>query len=98
MKLFKSKLTEGMVAKAGAMLAYNKIKEIKKEFDYSDAGGAPILGVKGAILKIHGNSKAREVYFAILKAIPFIEDDVTGTIAEAFAKDENINGGAENNE
>ena len=98
MKLFKSKLTEGVVAKAGAMLAYNKIKDIKKEFDYSDAGGAPILGVKGAILKIHGNSKAREVYYAIIKAIPYIEDNVTGTIAAAFAKDENINGGSESNE
>ena len=80
---FKSKLTEGMVAKAGAMLAYSKIKEIKEEFDYSDAGGAPILGLKGAVLKIHGNSKSTEVYYAIRRAIDYVQNDITGMIAGA---------------
>ena len=84
MKQFKKKLTEGVVAKAGAMLAYNKIKDIKDEFDYSDAGAAPILGVKAPVLKIHGNSKQTEVYHAILKAIPYVKIDVTGTIAKEF--------------
>lgn len=86
MKQFKSKLTEGMVAKAGAMLAYGKIKEIKDEFDYSDAGGAPILGLKGAVLKIHGNSKATEVYYAIHRAIDYVKNDITGMIAAAVEK------------
>ena len=90
MKQFKSKLTEGMVAKAGAMLAYSKIKEIKQEFDYSDAGGAPILGLKGAVLKIHGNSKATEVYYAIHRAVDYVERDITGMIADAVSKSESI--------
>lgn len=85
MKQFKKKLTEGLAAKTGAMLAYNKIKDIKSEFDYADAGGAPILGVKGAVLKIHGNSKETEVYHAILKAIPYVKKDVTGLITDAIA-------------
>lgn len=84
MKQFKNKLTEGIIAKAGAVLAYNKIKEIKNEFDYSDAGGAPILGAKEPVLKIHGNSKATEVYYAILKAIPYVRNNVTGAIAREF--------------
>ena len=86
MKQFKSKLTEGVVAKAGAMLAYTKIKEIKEEFDYSDAGGAPILGLKGAVLKIHGNSKATEVYYAIKRAVNYVNNDITGMIAKAVEK------------
>lgn len=92
---FKKKLTEGMIAKAGAMLAYNKISEIKEEFDYSDAGGAPILGVKAPVLKIHGNSKSEEVYHAILKAIPYVRNNVTGIIQEAFAMSDDIPGGEE---
>ena len=84
MKEFKNKLTEGVAAKAGALLAYSKIKDIKKEFDYSDAGAAPILGVKKPLLKFHGNSKSPEVYHAIMKAIPYVENDVTGTIAKEF--------------
>lgn len=94
MKQFKKKLTEGVIAKAGAMLAYSKIRDIKDEFDYSDAGGAPILGVKGSVLKIHGNSKETEVYYAILKAIPYVKSDVTGMIEDAInttlAEDEPI--------
>ena len=84
MKEFKNKLTEGVAAKAGALLAYSKIKEIKKEFDYSDAGAAPILGVKKPLLKFHGNSKSPEVFHAIMKAIPYVKNDVTGTIAKEF--------------
>jgi glycerol-3-phosphate acyltransferase PlsX len=83
---FKKKLTEGVVAKAGAMLAYSKIKEIKKVFDYSDVGAAPILGLKGAVLKMHGNSTETEVYYAIKKAIPYVNNDVTGMIAEAVSR------------
>lgn len=84
---FKSKLTEGIVAKAGAMLAYSKIKEIKQVFDYSDAGGAPILGLKGAVLKIHGNSKATEVYYAIHRAIDYVDSQITEMIEEAVNSD-----------
>ena len=83
---FKRKLTEGLVAKAGAMLAYSKIKEIKEVFDYSDAGGAPILGLKGAVLKIHGNSKATEVYYAIHRAIDYVDNDITGMIEDAISR------------
>lgn len=84
MKRIKQKMTEGLVAKAGALLSYNKLKEIKKEFDYSEEGGAPILGLKGPVLKIHGSSKANAVYNAILKAVPYVEQDVTALIENAI--------------
>ncbi|MBR2541108.1 MAG: phosphate acyltransferase PlsX [Mogibacterium sp.] len=88
MHLLKDKLTEGVLAKLGAALAYGKIKEIVRIFDYSDVGGAPILGLKGPVLKIHGNSKETEVYYAILKAIPFVKNDVTGMISDAIKDNE----------
>ena len=86
MKLMKEKLTSGFAAKLGAVLAGSKLKELKNEFSYEDAGGAPILGVKGSILKIHGNSKADEVYYAIHRAVPYVKNNVTGEIEEALAK------------
>lgn len=86
MKRTKQKMTEGLVAKAGALLSYNKLKEIKKEFDYSEEGGAPILGLKGPVLKIHGSSKANAVYNAILKAVPYVEQDVTALIENAITE------------
>jgi glycerol-3-phosphate acyltransferase PlsX len=95
MREFKRKLTEGFVAKAGAMLAYSKIKEIKEVFDYSDAGGAPILGLKGSVLKVHGNSKATEVYYAIHRAIDYVDSDITGMIAEAVSNSDAFAGKGE---
>ena len=95
MREFKRKLTEGIVAKAGAMLAYSKIKEIKEVFDYSDAGGAPILGLKGSVLKIHGNSKATEVYYAIHRAVDYVDNDITGMITEAVSSTDALVGKGE---
>ena len=95
---FKKKLTEGLVAKAGAMLAYSKIKEIRNVFDYSDVGGAPILGLKGAVLKMHGNSQETEVYYAIHKAVPYVKNDVTGMIAEAVRRNDVLSGKKESSE
>lgn len=86
MKRIKQKMTEGLAAKAGALLSYNKLKEVKKEFDYSEEGGAPILGLKGPVLKIHGSSKANAVYNAILKAVPYVEQDVTALIENAITE------------
>lgn len=86
MKRIKQKMTEGLAAKAGALLSYNKLKGIKKEFDYSEEGGAPILGLKGPVLKIHGSSKANAVYNAILKAVPYVEQDVTALIENAITE------------
>ena len=86
MKRIKQKMTEGLAAKAGALLSYNKLKEIKKEFDYSEEGGAPILGLTGPVLKIHGSSKANAVYNAILKAVPYVEQDVTALIENAITE------------
>ena len=86
MKRIKQKMTEGLAAKAGALLSYNKLKEIKKQFDYSEEGGAPILGLKGPVLKIHGSSKANAVYNAILKAVPYVEQDVTALIENAITE------------
>ncbi|MBR2706173.1 MAG: phosphate acyltransferase PlsX [Mogibacterium sp.] len=88
--LLRQKLTESLVAKAGAALVHSKLKALKTTFGYADAGGAPILGLKGAVLKIHGNSKETEVYYAIHRAIDYVSNDINGMIEEAILKNEAI--------
>lgn len=82
-KVLKDKLMEGTASKLGAILAAGKLRDVKKEFDYSEEGGAPILGLTKPVLKIHGNSKAYDVYKAILKAESYVASDVTGKIKKA---------------
>lgn len=83
--LLKARLMENVRSKMGALVLAPQLAAIKKEFDYSEYGGAPILGVRGAVVKMHGSSKANAVKNTILKAIPYAEMDVVATMSEAIA-------------
>ena len=85
MSIIQDKFTESVRSKMGAALLLPQIRQLKKMFDYSEYGGAPILGVRGAVVKMHGSSKANAVKNTILKAIPYAEMDVVATMSEAIA-------------
>lgn len=90
LKLLKAKFTAGIKAKAGALLLTDKFSELKNEFDYSEYGGAPILGVKGAVVKMHGSSNSKAVMNTILKGIPFVENNVVQVIQNSVDNIEEI--------
>lgn len=82
--LIRRKFTDGIVAKAGAALLYGKLGELKKAFDYNEYGGAPILGVKGAMVKMHGSANADAVCKSIIKALPFMEKHIVEDIEKSM--------------
>ena len=84
-ELLKHMLGSSVRAKMGAVMMADQLKSLKKMFDYSEYGGAPILGVQGAVIKIHGSSNANAVRNAIIKSIPFVENRVVEIIADAVA-------------
>ena len=86
----KARFTSGLKAKMGAALLIDKISDLKKEFDYSEYGGAPILGVKGPIVKMHGSSGASAVKNTILKGIPYVSGNVVETIQNSVLDIEEI--------
>ena len=88
--LLKKKFTENARAKMGAVLLSKKLRSLKEEFDYTEYGGAPILGVKGPVVKMHGSSNANAVKNSILKAIPFAEENVVGIISESVFEIEEV--------
>ena len=90
LQTMKRKFTDGVKDKLGAALLLDKIGELKKDFDYSEYGGAPILGVKGPIVKMHGSSSANGVKNTILKGIPFVEGKVVETIQNSVLEIEEI--------
>lgn len=57
---------------------------LKKEFDYEEYGGAPILGVNGPVIKIHGSSSAAAVKNAIIKSIPYSKENVVDIIRQSM--------------
>lgn len=90
MKLLKKRFTSNTKAKIGAMLLKDQILEMKEEFDYTEYGGAPILGVKGPVVKMHGSSNANAVKNTIIKAIPFASERVVDIIQESVLEIEEI--------
>lgn len=90
LNLLKQKFTAGTIPKMGALLLSGKMKELKKEFDYSEYGGAPILGVKGAMIKMHGSSNANAVKNTIVKGISYAENQVVQTIQNSVLEMEEI--------
>ncbi len=83
-----SMVKEGMMAnlksKIGALLAKPALKETMKAFDASQYGGAPLLGLKGLVVKTHGNSKSVEVCNSILQCITFKEQQINEKIKESL--------------
>ena len=85
MDLMKQYFLSSFSAKIGAALLKSKLKEMKEAFNYNQYGGAPILGVKAPIVKIHGSSTSEAVVSAIMKSVPYVEEDVIGEIEKAVA-------------
>lgn len=75
-------LTENTKTKIGAVLLKPGLKELKKKTDYTEYGGAPLLGTSKPIIKAHGSSNAYAFKNAINQAISFIDNDVIRTIEE----------------
>lgn len=66
----------------GGLLAKGTLKKGLKEFDASKYGGAPLLGLKGLVVKAHGSSKSEEFSVALKQCAIFYEENVNGRIQE----------------
>jgi len=71
--------------KAGALLAKPAFRQIKKRMDYTEVGGAPLLGVKGAVVKAHGSSNGHAIACAIRQAVNMHRGGVAPAIEKALA-------------
>ncbi|MEI3186236.1 MAG: phosphate acyltransferase PlsX [Lachnospiraceae bacterium] len=85
----KDTLKSSVKTKIGGALIYKPIKKTFKRYMADDKGGAPLLGLKGLVVKIHGNSKDTEVRSAIEQCRNFVKKDVTNQIIRTFIEEEN---------
>lgn len=84
LKEIKGAMMSTLKSKIGALMIKKSLKTTLKKFKTDDKGGAPLLGLKGLVVKIHGNSKKSEVYSAIIQCRNFIENDVSNKIVSSF--------------
>ena len=86
MGMIKTELMSSTTTKIGAMLAKPAFKKVKKRMDYTEEGGAPLLGVKGAVIKAHGSSNATAIKNALFQAARMVDGKVVDIIAEQISK------------
>ncbi|MCL1792693.1 MAG: phosphate acyltransferase PlsX [Oscillospiraceae bacterium] len=79
-KKLKSMFLRDVFTKVSAALVKNSLKELKKSFDQSEYGGAPLLGVKKPVIKAHGSSDAKAIKNAIRQAKFCVETNLTEEI------------------
>ena len=78
--LLKKNLTASLGGKLGALLARGAFRALKRKLDYTEYGGAPLLGVSGGVIKAHGSSNAKAFCSAILQAERFVSAKVTARV------------------
>ena len=83
--MLKKELYASFKTKLGAALAKPAFKNVKKTMDYTEYGGAPLLGINGGIIKAHGSSDARAFESAINQAVKYVEGGVTELIQNGIA-------------
>lgn len=75
-KLVKREVKKNIVAIAGALLLKLGLGDLKKLVDYSEYGGAPLLGVNGVVMIGHGRSSPKAIKNAIRATMREVEHDI----------------------
>ena len=96
MGMVKETMMSSLKTKIGALLIKNELKQTLKDFDASDYGGAPMLGLKGLVVKSHGSSNAKEFKQSILQCIAFKQQNISGRIAASITADKELLSASEN--
>ncbi|MCI6552887.1 MAG: phosphate acyltransferase PlsX [Lachnospiraceae bacterium] len=81
-RMVKEGMMSGLRSKVGALLVKPALKETLKAFMLEEHGGAPLLGLKGLVVKTHGSSKATEIKNSVLQCITFKEQKINDKIKE----------------
>src|SRR2546428_4726742 len=81
-KLIRDEMTQSLPRKIGGLFAKNAFDGLKRRMDYSEYGGAPLLGVKGGCIVCHGRSNAKAIKNAIRVARGFALNRIDQKIRE----------------
>ena len=85
-KTLRAEVTRTPLRKLGALLAKGAFDDVKRRMDYSEYGGAPLLGVKGGCIVCHGRSSAKAIKNAVRVARTFALAHVDRKIQERVAE------------
>ena len=85
-KIIKDNVRKSPLAIAGAILMREVFRSLKKQVDYAEYGGAPLLGINGCAIIGHGKSNAKAVKNAIFQAIAFSDSNINEDIQAGLSQ------------
>ncbi len=85
-KFMKSHIKKSAFASFGSVFMSKVFAGLKKQIDYAEYGGAPLLGINGAVIISHGKSNSKAIKNAIFQAINFAKSDVNSHIKASLAR------------
>ena len=85
MGMLMGNLNASKVTRLGAALSRPAFRKFKRSMDYNAYGGAPLLGVEGAVIKAHGASGKTAIMNAVRQARTMLAGDVAGKIREGLS-------------
>jgi glycerol-3-phosphate acyltransferase PlsX len=86
LKTIRQELTAGALTSVGALLARPAFDRVRKQLDYEEYGGVPILGVNGVSIICHGSSHAKAIKNAVRVARQAYQANLPGVIADSIQK------------
>ncbi|HGS8848600.1 TPA: phosphate acyltransferase PlsX [Clostridioides difficile] len=86
MSLIKETFMASTKSKIGALLIKDDLRKLKSFIDYSEYGGAPLLGLNRGVIKAHGSSDAKAIKNAINQGIKFSKGKVVEDINQFISK------------
>lgn len=86
--VIKQGMMSTLKSKIGAALALPALKKTIKNFDASEYGGAPLLGLKGLVVKTHGSAKAKEVKNSIIQCVSFKDQNINEKIQQNICEEQ----------
>ncbi len=89
LSMLKEEFKKNVFVKIGAALVFSQAKGLRKKIDYTESGGAPLLGVNGVAVISHGSSQARAIKNAIRVAGECVEMNVVNCIKESILENPN---------
>jgi glycerol-3-phosphate acyltransferase PlsX len=89
-QVLKEEISKSYLSKLGYLLSKKSFSNFKKKFDYSEHGGAPLLGVDGTVIISHGRSSSTAIKNAVRIASELVERDVTRHFLEHMEKNEDL--------
>lgn len=84
--LLKKELTKRLLPKIGAFLSLPAYRAIRKKIDYTEYGGAPLLGVDGRVIISHGSSNAKAIKNAVRTAVEYVKHKLNQHIVEEMER------------